>query len=42
MEEVSTEDAKILFKDLCAKYPYGVRGQVYLKVPRVIDWHPCR
>ena len=39
MEEVSTEDAKILFKDLCAKYPYGVRGQVYLKVPRVIDWH---
>ena len=37
--EVSTEDAKILFKDLCAKYPYGIRGQVYLKVPRVIDWH---
>lgn len=39
MEKVSTEDAKILFKDLCAKYPYGIRGQVYLKVPRVIDWH---
>ena len=39
MNEVSTEDAKILFKDLCAKYPYGIRGQVYLKVPRVIDWH---
>ena len=39
MKEVSTEDAKILFKDLCAKYPYGIKGQVYLKVPRVIDWH---
>lgn len=39
MDEVSTEDAKILFKDLCAKYPYGIRGQVYLKVPRIIDWH---
>ena len=39
MEEVSTEDAKILFKDLCARYPYGVRGRVYLKVPRIVDWH---
>ena len=39
MDEVLTEDAKILFKDLCVKYPYGIRGQVYLKVPRVIDWH---
>ena len=39
MNEVLTEDAKILFKDLSAKYPYGIRGQVYLKVPRVIDWH---
>lgn len=39
MEEVSTEDAKILFKDLCAKCPYGVRGRVYLKVPRIVNWH---
>ena len=39
MNEVSTENAKTLFKDLCARCPYGVRGQVYLKVPRIVDWH---
>lgn len=43
LSSISIEDKKLLEdkkKALCSMLPYGsVRGQVYLKVPRIIDRH---
>lgn len=43
LSSISIENKKLLEdkkKALCSILPYGgVRGQVYLKVPRIVDWH---